>query len=110
MKFSENGKIITCFLPKGGALEIMRLLFEEKGVNSANAHTGRGEGLVRSISYGQWAEVDVLSVAVTVDQADEVFWFIYERAGVGLAGGGFLFQAPLVRTIPFVLSEVAEES
>ena len=41
---SEEGKLITCFLPKGKALDLVRALHEDKGVNTANVTSGRDQG------------------------------------------------------------------
>ena len=107
---SENGKLITCFLPKGKASGIVRALHEDKGVNTANATSGRGQGLVRSISYGKWAEIEVLHVTVGAEIAEDIFWYIFDEAGLGLPGGGFIFQSPLLRSTPFELPAIQEET
>ena len=38
---SEKSKLITCFLPKGKALDLVRALHDDKGVNTANVTSGR---------------------------------------------------------------------
>ncbi len=110
IEHSEDGKLITCFLPKGKALDVVRALHEEKGVNTANVTSGRGQGLVRSISYGKWAEIEVLHVTVNTAIAEDIFWYVFDKAELGLPGGGFIFQSELLRSTPFELPEIQEES
>jgi hypothetical protein len=106
---SEDSKLITCYLPKGKAVKIIGLLHEEKGINTGNVISGRGQGLVRSISYGKWAEIEVLTVTVPAEKAEDIFWFMFDRADLLEPGGGFIFQAPLLRSTPFELPEIQEE-
>ena len=108
-KHSEEAKLITCYLPKGKAVQIVRALHEEKGINTANVISGRGQGLVRSISYGRWAEIEVLTVTVAADQAEDIFWYMFDKADLSEPGGGFIFQTPLLRSTPFELPEIQEE-
>lgn len=110
MKFTTNDKLITCILPKGRAISIVKLLHDEKGIDSANVASGRGIGMVESISYGLWSEVDILTVTVDVDQADDVFAFIYDKADIDKVGRGFMFQNGLTRSTPFTLPDVPSQS
>jgi hypothetical protein len=104
-----GGKLITCFLPKGKALEVAELLHHEKSMISCDFTSGRGRGLVKSVSYGGWVEVDILSIIVLAGEADGIFEFIYHEAGIGHYQGGFIFQTDLMRSTPFTLPEVPEE-
>ena len=103
-------KLIKGFLPKGRGLEVVRLLHEKMGVNTGNVSSSRGQGMAGATNYGAWGEIDILTVAVSAERADEVFAFIYDTAGVGAFGGGVLFQAPLTKVTPFVLPQMAEET
>lgn len=107
---AHTDKLIKGFLPKGRGVDVVRLLHTELGINTGNVSSARGQGLTHSVGYGDWGEIDILTVAVSSDRADEVFAFIYDRAGVGVNGGGLLFQAPLVKVTPFVLPQMAEET
>ena len=89
--------------------KISDLLHDEKSINTFNATSGRIQGLVCSISYGKWAEIEVLNVTVAAEKAEDIFWFIFDKVGLGELGGGLLFQAPLL-PIPFELPEIQEES
>lgn len=105
---SEKSKLITCFLPKGKALDLVRALHDDKGVNTANVTSGRDQGLVRT--GGAWAEIEILDVTVNADKAEDIFWFMFEKAEIDAPGGGFIFQAPLLRSTPFELPEIQEET
>jgi len=111
MKALTNQKIITCLLPKENskALEVAKLLHDEKGANSTSVSSGRGSGLARAISYGAWVEVDILTVIINQDQADEIFAYIMEKAEVNQPHNGFIFQADLSKVTPFTLPDVPEE-
>ena len=107
---SEECKLITCFLPKGKALDLVRALHEDKGVNTANVTSGRDQGLVRIAGSGQWAEIEILHVTVGTSIADDIFWYMFEKAELDKPGGGFIFQAPLLRSTRFELPEIQEEA
>lgn len=100
MKINEKQKLITCITPKGKALPIAALLYEEKGINTVNVNSGRGGGRRGRI------EVDVLTVVVSEKQADEIFEFIFYKAEVNKIHGGFMYQGSLKGAIPFILPEV----
>ncbi len=105
-----GGKLITCFLPKGKALEVADLLHHRKSMISCDFTSGRGSGMVQSISYGRWVEVDIVNIIVRVEEAEDIFELIYHEAGIGHYQGGFIFQTDLLRSTPFTLPEIPEES
>lgn len=104
MKFEKNRKLITCITPKGKAIEIESLLYKEKGISSVNVASGRGGGRRGRI------EVDILTVDVSEEKADEIFEFIYHKAEIGEYHGGFMYQGRLTGSTPFELPELPEES
>ena len=107
MNVATDDRLIACFLPHGTAVEIVKLLHDEKGVDSANVTSGRGSGMVESISYGAWSEVDILTVVVGEHQAAEIFEFIYDKAGIGHVYGGFMYQVRLTECTPFALPAIS---
>ncbi len=111
MKTLTDRKLITCLLPKkdSKAFEMAKLLHDEKGIESANVSSGRGTGMVKSISYGVWVEVDILTVIVSEQQAEEIFNFIFEKADINRPHGGFIFQGDLANTTPFILPDLPKE-
>ncbi len=111
MKTLTDRKLITCLLPKtdSKAFEVAKMLHDEKGIETANVSSGRGTGMVKSISYGVWGEVDILTVIVSEQQAEEIFNFIYEKADINRPHGGFIYQGVLAHTTPFLLPDLPEE-
>lgn len=105
-----GGVVLTAFLPKGTALELVRLLHTEKRIDSANVASGRGLGVAQSISYGDWGEVDILSLVVPHERRDEIFEFVHEHANIERFGGGILMMAKLQRATEYLLPEIEEES
>ena len=103
MNIINNCKLITCITPKGKGLGIVRELKEEKGVITGNVAGGRGGGRRGRI------EVDIITVVVEGDRADEIFEFIYDKADIQSFHGGFLFQGKLAKSTRFVLPDVPAE-
>ena len=111
MESLTGQKIITCLIPKehSKALDVAKLLHEEKGINSTSVNSGRGSGLARAVSYGAWVEVDILTVIVSGDMAQEVFAYILDKADINRPHGGFIFQGDLTKVTPFTLPDIPEE-
>ncbi|MDA0654057.1 MAG: hypothetical protein O2905_03510 [Proteobacteria bacterium] len=106
----RGGVMLTAFLPKGSALELVRLLHAEKRIDSGNVASGRGLGVAQSISYGDWGEVDILSLVVPHDRRHEIFEYLHERANIERFGGGILMMAKVERATEYALPEIQEES
>ena len=106
MNTAADGKLITCILPRGKAVEIVELLRDEKGVDSADVTSGRGSGVAGSVSYGAWSEVDILTVVVSADQEADTFEFIYDKAEIGQVYGGFMYEVSLAKSTPFALPDI----
>lgn len=105
----SSPKLITCFLPKGNGLPLIKLLSENKGIQSGNVDSGRGTGAGGSVRLGTWIEIDILTVVVGVDRAEEIFNFIYEQANIGEIDNGFMFQGMLTRSTVFQLPVIPRE-
>lgn len=108
MDVAENRKLITCILPKGKSLEIVKKLRSEKGITAMNVSNGRGssahKGKIRSES-----EVEILRVVIENERADEIFEYIYFEAEIGEISRGFMYQGRLTKATNFVLPDVSEE-
>ncbi len=108
----KRGKLITCILPKGNAVEIAHALKEKKNVNDFNIHHSRGSGTSMPVGkkgVGQQMEKDVLLVNVPDKIADEIFEFLYEEAKIGRPHGGFMYMSKLQFFTPVVLPDIPEE-
>ena len=110
MDQSINSKLITSFLPRGTGVPIIKLLKQETGVCTGNVNSSRGTGSSSGTSdFDIWVEVDVLDVVVNADRAEEVFNFIYEKAGIAEGNHGFMIQQSLARSTNFSLPDLPEE-
>ena len=110
MDESINSKLITSFLPKGKGLPLVKVLKEETGLSTGNVSSSRGTGTSSNSEVGDWIEVDVFDVVVDAGRADEIFNFIYEKAGSGEGNHGFMVQSNLSRATKFALPDLPEES
>ena len=107
---NTNSKLITSFLPRGTGVPIIKLLKQETGICTGNINSSRGTGSSAGASdFDNWVEVDVLDVVVNADRADEIFNFIYEKAGIGEGKHGFMIQQTLVMSTKFSLPDLPEE-
>jgi hypothetical protein len=110
MEQNTNSKLITSFLPHGTGVPIIKLLKQETGICTGNINSSRGTGSSAGTSnFDNWVEVDVLDVVVNADRADEIFNFIYEKAGIGEGNHGFMMQQTLVMSTKFSLPDLPEE-
>ena len=109
MDQNVNSKLITSVLPNGTGIPLVKLLKEETGLSTGNVSNSRGTGTPAGNDFGDWVEVDVLDVVVDTDRADEIFKFIYEKAGIGEGNHGFMIQQSLVGSTNFSLPDLPEE-
>ena len=110
MDASTNSKLITSFLPKGTGLDLVKALRDETGISTGNVSNSRGTGTSSNSEFGDWIEVDVFDVVVDAGRADEIFNFIYEKAGIGEGNHGFMIQSNLTRSTKYALPDLPEES
>ena len=110
MDQNTNSKLITSFLPHGTGVSMINLLKQETGVCTGNVNSSRGTGSSAGASdFDSWVEVDVLDVVVDANRADEIFNFIYEKAGIGEGNHGFITQQNLARSTKFSLPDLPVE-
>jgi len=110
MDQNTNSKLITSFLPRGTGIPIVKLLKQETGICTGNVNNSRGTGSTAGASsFDEWVEVDVLDVVVNADRADEIFNFIYEKAGIAEGNHGFMIQQSLIQSTKFSLPDLPEE-
>jgi len=98
MNLAKPSKLITCILPKGRAMPVLKQLKLEQGVITANINHARGSGRLTPLSYrgvGEQAEKEILSVIVDEEQAEHGFAFIFHNAKIDHPHGGLIFQSAL---------------
>jgi hypothetical protein len=100
---------ITCFLPRGKAGEIVGRLNAEKRIPSASVTSGRGRALVDTPSFGEWVEVDILTVIVDRERADEIFEFVFDAGDVDRMHGGLMYQNRLTQATRYALPDIPSE-
>ena len=108
MSIITKCKLITCILPKGKAIDLEKKLHHEKGIDSANIWNGRGSG-TKKITIQSEIEVEIISVVIEEDIADEIFEYIYHEADIGAVSSGFMYQTKLLKSSKFILPDIAEE-
>jgi len=106
METDPESKLITCILPKGAGTELVERLSKEKQMISANVSSCRGRGAGSVGSIGAWDEVDMLTVTVPVDRADEIFDFIYHVGGIDRPRGGIMYQQAVHLVTTFTLPDI----
>lgn len=105
-------KLITCVLPVGVAMPVVRKLKSEKGVVTANVNNARGVGKLTAREHrrlGNQTEKQIMTVVVPAARADEIFAFIYHEAGINQPHGGLMYVHGLARSTEFALPDLPEE-
>ncbi len=106
-------KLISCILPKGKAMPVMKALKEDRDIVSANIHSARGAGRLTPLNYrgmGETTEKEVLDVVVNASRADEIFEFLYQAAEIDQPHGGLMYMQALLKATPYQLPEIEEEA
>ncbi|MDH5638308.1 MAG: hypothetical protein OEZ04_07445 [Nitrospinota bacterium] len=106
-----RGRLITCILPKGTAIPLMKKLREEKGITAMSFHHARGAGRSGRSRHGlgHYVENHIINIAVSTDQADDIFEFIYFEAHIGEDHNGLLLMEKLGMLTPYTLPEELQD-
>ena len=106
-----EGRLITCVLPKGKGLPLVQALYEE-GITRAHFAFARGFDIHDPPGRGgipEEVEKDLVTVPCKdIGQADELFHFIYEKAGINHLGGGFMYMTRLSVATPYFLPSMED--
>ena len=105
MKTAAHSKLITCIIPRGMGPELVEDLHTVWDLITTNVANGRGV----SKRDGYFSEeVDILTVVVDEQKADDVFNHLYDRVEVGQFKGRFMYQQALGITSAFTMPEGVE--
>lgn len=103
-------KVLTCVMPKGLGLPLLRRLFDELGIVTAHLHSARGFSGGRRSGVFDRLEKDVVTVVAEEDRSEEIFLWLYREARVSTEVGRLLLQGSLLGATPFQMPEgVARE-
>lgn len=91
-------RLIVAYLGRGRAHGIAEALSASLGIDAFHYGHGRGAGMLSTVAARDMIEVDVLSVVVPQEQAEETFAFIYRAAEIDRPGNGLLYQTVLSRS------------
>ncbi len=83
--------LITAILPMSTAMPIIREL-HAMGIYTANKSKARGSS---NTSRLHDVEMEVMTVLVDEERADEIFAFIYEKGGLCQPSHGIIFQSAI---------------
>ena len=107
----KAAKLITCVLPDNGSDKaLMRKLRQEKQIINTSSVACRGIAVLQRAQskrdrLPEPHLVRMVEVAVAEEEADALFDYIYETAGIGHKGGGTIFMGQLINMTPFELPE-----
>lgn len=104
-------RVIIGIMPAGRGAELLEALRSEEGVISAYAHHARGIG-THSLRHRIYSdEKQIFTVLVEDERADDVFHFLYYRAGLDAPHAGMIMMGRAIRGAGIVpLPETGGES
>ena len=108
MKLANASKLITCILPVGEAVPVLKQLKQELGIVAANINHARGSGKWTPRAYremGGQTEKDILTVIVDEQRAEQVFTFIFHIAQIDRPHGGLIFQSDLTAATAYLIPQ-----
>ena len=77
---AERPRLIVAYLSRGRAHDIAAALHASLGIDAFHYGHGRGAGMLSTIAARDMVEVDVLTVVVPPELAEETFAFIHDAA------------------------------
>lgn len=105
----QDAKQIVCIVPKGKGKALVEAVSEELGVFNSNFNHARGVGRSATLGrsgFGGQREKDVFSLTVEQERADEVFEFLYFKAGLDEPHNGLIYMQAAPRTTIMKMPEL----
>lgn len=94
-----NYKLITCIMADRKAASLIKSLKEKRGIVTADRSTSRGTSLLNL----RGEEMEVMTVLVEADEADEVFEYIFFEADLNKPHHGLMYQQDVKRASKYAL-------
>lgn len=92
-------KLITLMVPGHKSIEIMEALVKERFITTANKTNARGI----SNATGESTEMEVLTIMVEEDSAEDLFEYLYAKAELYNPKSGLIFQQSLKHVTEYLL-------
>lgn len=102
---------IVCIVPKGTGQILVQGISEEYGIYNANFSHARGVGRsvkLQNRGVGEQREKDVFSVTVERARADDIFEYLYFKAGLDQPHEGFIYQMAVPQTTIMEVPEISK--
>lgn len=104
----SGAKLITAILPKGNGYPLHEALIHEKNCNSAMLHFARGIGRfshTKRSGLGEQQEKEIVDVLVQAEDADELFEYMFFKAGMNNPHSGIIFMTDIPDSTPMELPD-----
>ena len=105
----EKSKLISCLLPDDGTdKKLLKALLDEKNINRANSTSCKGLAVLTDAKtrFDELPEpvlIRKVEVVVPENDADELYDYIYDKAGIGRPHGGLMWLNALTLVSPYEL-------
>jgi len=96
-------KLITCVMQEKLSHDIIKNLQNEKKILTSNTYSARGSTFENEDDAKQ---MDVLTVLVEKEKAEEVFEYLYYEAQIDRPHGGMIFQEAIGRSTEYSLPKL----